>query len=97
MRARLGRMRKSAHGAVFSAPFLDASSCAARSTAGEPAAGAPNCDSVTPEPIAAVVDEKIFCVHAGLSPDLNSPEQDRARVRDRVRDRVARPQLARAG
>ena len=40
---------------------------------------------------------QIFCVHAGLSPDLNSPEQDRARVRDRVRDRVARPQLARAG
>uniref|UniRef100_A0A7S0DZG5 Serine/threonine-protein phosphatase n=1 Tax=Phaeocystis antarctica TaxID=33657 RepID=A0A7S0DZG5_9EUKA len=26
-------------------------------------------------PVAAVVDEKIFCVHAGLSPDLNSPEQ----------------------
>ena len=26
-------------------------------------------------PFAAVVDEKIFCVHAGLSPDLNSPEQ----------------------
>jgi len=26
-------------------------------------------------PFAAVVDEKIFCIHAGLSPDLNSPEQ----------------------
>jgi diadenosine tetraphosphatase ApaH/serine/threonine PP2A family protein phosphatase len=26
-------------------------------------------------PFAAVIDEKIFCVHAGLSPDLNSPEQ----------------------
>ena len=26
-------------------------------------------------PIAAVVDEKIFCIHAGLSPDLNTPEQ----------------------
>jgi len=26
-------------------------------------------------PFAAVVDEKIFCLHAGLSPDLNSPEQ----------------------
>merc|ERR1712106_549591 len=26
-------------------------------------------------PFAAIVDEKIFCVHAGLSPDLNSPEQ----------------------
>merc|ERR1711957_657524 len=25
-------------------------------------------------PFAAIVDEKIFCVHAGLSPDLNSPE-----------------------
>ena len=26
-------------------------------------------------PFAAVVDEKIFCIHAGLSPDLNNPEQ----------------------
>merc|ERR1712127_142643 len=26
-------------------------------------------------PFAAIVDEKIFCVHAGLSPDLNTPEQ----------------------
>ena len=26
-------------------------------------------------PFAAVVDEKIFCIHAGLSPDLDSPEQ----------------------
>ena len=26
-------------------------------------------------PFAAVVDEKIFCIHAGLSPDVNSPEQ----------------------
>merc|ERR1712087_1029849 len=26
-------------------------------------------------PFAAVVDEKIFCIHAGLSPDLNHPDQ----------------------
>ena len=26
-------------------------------------------------PFAAVIDEKIFCIHAGLSPDLNSPDQ----------------------
>ena len=26
-------------------------------------------------PFAAVIDEKIFCIHAGLSPDLNNPEQ----------------------
>jgi serine/threonine-protein phosphatase PP1 catalytic subunit len=26
-------------------------------------------------PFAAVVDEKIFCIHAGLSPDLQQPEQ----------------------
>ena len=33
-------------------------------------------------PFAAVVDEKIFCIHAGLSPDLNTPEQIK---------RIARP------
>jgi len=26
-------------------------------------------------PFAAIVDEKNFCIHAGLSPDLNTPEQ----------------------
>jgi len=26
-------------------------------------------------PFAAIVDEKVFCIHAGLSPDLNTPEQ----------------------
>ena len=32
-------------------------------------------DAFNVMPFAAVVDEKIFCIHAGLSPDLNSPEQ----------------------
>jgi len=32
-------------------------------------------DTFTVMPFAAVVDEKIFCIHAGLSPDLNSPAQ----------------------
>jgi len=32
-------------------------------------------------PFAALIDEKIFCVHAGLSPDLNSPQQLRAITR----------------
>jgi len=32
-------------------------------------------------PFAAVIDEKIFCVHAGLSPDLNSPEQIKRIIR----------------
>jgi len=33
-------------------------------------------------PFAAIIEEKIFCIHAGLSPDLNSPEQIK---------RIARP------
>ncbi|EHK19762.1 uncharacterized protein TRIVIDRAFT_193217 [Trichoderma virens Gv29-8] len=32
-------------------------------------------------PLAAIVDEKIFCAHGGLSPDLNSMEQIRRVVR----------------
>jgi len=39
-------------------------------------------DAFNVMPFAAVIDEKIFCVHAGLSPDLNSPEQIK---------RIARP------
>jgi len=32
-------------------------------------------DAFNAMPFAAVIDEKIFCVHAGLSPDLNNPDQ----------------------
>lgn len=32
-------------------------------------------------PIAAIIDEKIFAVHAGLSPDLDSMDQIRSIVR----------------
>ena len=32
-------------------------------------------------PVAAIVDEKIFCCHGGLSPDLNSMEQIRRIMR----------------
>jgi serine/threonine-protein phosphatase PP1 catalytic subunit len=32
-------------------------------------------------PVAAIIDEKIFCTHGGLSPDLNSMEQIRRIMR----------------
>lgn len=32
-------------------------------------------------PIAAIIDEKIFCMHGGLSPDLQSMEQIRRVMR----------------
>jgi hypothetical protein len=32
-------------------------------------------------PVAAIIDQKIFCVHGGLSPDLNSMEQIRRIMR----------------
>ncbi len=32
-------------------------------------------------PIAAIIDEKIFCMHGGLSPDLKAMEQIRRVVR----------------
>ena len=32
-------------------------------------------------PVAAIIDEKIFCMHGGLSPDLNSMEQIRRIMR----------------
>jgi len=32
-------------------------------------------------PVAAIVDEKIFCCHGGLSPDLQSMEQIRRIIR----------------
>ena len=31
--------------------------------------------------MAAIIDEKIFCMHGGLSPDLNSMEQIRRIMR----------------
>ena len=46
-------------------------------------------------PFAAVVDEKIFCIHAGLSPDLNSPEQIKRIMRPTdVPDSGAQRQMA---
>ena len=33
-------------------------------------------------PIAAIIDEKIFCMHGGLSPDLKTMEQVRRRERE---------------
>jgi serine/threonine-protein phosphatase PP1 catalytic subunit len=32
-------------------------------------------------PVAAIIDEKIFCMHGGLSPDLKTMEQIRRIVR----------------
>jgi serine/threonine-protein phosphatase PP1 catalytic subunit len=32
-------------------------------------------------PVAALIDEKIFCIHGGLSPDLNSMDQIRRMMR----------------
>lgn len=32
-------------------------------------------------PVAAIIDEKIFCMHGGLSPDLHSMDQIRRLVR----------------
>lgn len=38
-------------------------------------------DSFNCMPVAAIIDEKIFCMHGGLSPDLNSMEQIRRIMR----------------
>lgn len=48
-------------------------------------------------PLAAVVDEKIFCVHAGLSPDLQSMEQLRRIMRPTDVPDTGAPPLARLG